>query len=363
MKNCYLPIQNNFDNFTLSNNESFARLFAFEVELKQCIKTILGGTFLLPEVIAEFQRFGNETGKLVNPNFEIDQSQIIGNPNGIKFHLYDQYFEVIRINEMALNQLVEQYLSSAYQLINEVVYTSMSRGELAYILKGFEAANNVLLTFKNNNNADYQQFANVFSPPESVENRAIFRWKLAHHNFAIFALLSDYCFTKATKKVENSEFDNDLALFIDQAAHLHRATSGCMEFGNSFTATIYRTIVRRDMSEANEKNNLPNGFSGTQNFEYVQWRNKKNTFLKIYKLAKYEGKIPENIQEKVELFRAFYLEDMHVHSIIAGRMVGIEKSLLQEGISAKGREIKVTAGDMLRMMASKREEETKFIIE
>ena len=54
---------------------------------------------------------------------------------------------------------------------------------------------------------------------------------------------------------------------------------------------------------------------------------------------------------------------MHIHSIIAGRMVGTEKSLLQEGFGARrGKPMSITAGDMLRMMAGMREKEVAFIV-
>ena len=80
-------------------------------------------------------------------------------------------------------------------------------------------------------------------------------------------------------------------------------------------------------------------------------------------MKKKQTTLSETIMEKVELFRTYYLEDMHIHSIIAGRMVGIEKSLLQEGRGAKsGKVMKITAGDMLRMIARMREKEVDFIV-
>jgi len=136
-----------------------------------------------------------------------------------------------------------------------------------------------------------------------------------------------------------------------------------MEFGNSFTATVYRSVIRPDMSKANDEANLPNGFSGTQNLEYMEWRKRKAALLATIKKQKEAGTISNRILEAIEMFRAYYLEDMQIHAIIAGRMVGMEKSLLQAGFMKPGNKpVKITAADVLRTMAGMRERETEFII-
>jgi len=219
----------------------------------------------------------------------------------------------------------------------------------------------ILLAGHSPTNQHFPSSKVIEAAPRDNQQRALYRWKLAHHGFAIFMIFSGYCFQKSIALLETDGDEAALADWLDKGAHLFRATTACMEFGNSFTATVYRNVIRPDMSRANEEANLPNGFSGTQNFEYMQWRKLKVTLLKTIKAK--QDTLSKEVLEKVELFRCYYLEDMHIHSIIAGRMVGIEKSLLQEGIGSKrGKPMSITAGDMLRMMARSREKEVDFIL-
>ena len=197
--------------------------------------------------------------------------------------------------------------------------------------------------------------------PEKNEDRALYRWKLAHHAFACFMVFSGYCFDKARTMLEEGGDEDKIADWLDKGAHLFRATGACMEFGNSFTATVYRGVIRPDMSKANDEANLPNGFSGTQNLDYIEWRKRKASLLSTVKQKKEEGSLSEKVMDKMELFRAYYLEDMHIHSIIAGRMVGMEKSLLQAGFLGD-KAVKITAADVLRKMASMRERELGFLM-
>ena len=141
-----------------------------------------------------------------------------------------------------------------------------------------------------------------------------------------FMIFSGHCFEKAVEGMQNGADESEIADWLDKGAHLFRATGACMEFGNSFTSTVYRSVIRPDMSKANDEANLPNGFSGTQNYEYIQWRKLKMSLIQTVKGLKEQGRLSDAIGDKVELFRTYYLEDMHIHSIIAGRMVGMQKN-------------------------------------
>ena len=240
----------------------------------------------------------------------------------------------------------------------------MSRGEIAYILKGWEAANAIILKDKSPNVEFVLDDANRSNVPQDNEQRALYRWKLAHHGFALFMIFSGYCFDQASDGLENNGDEAKIVDWLDKAAHLFRASTACMEFANSFTAAIYRSVIRPDMSKANEEANLPNGFSGTQNLDYIEWRSRKKRFLILAKQMKEAGTLSQNVLDMVEMFRAYYLEDMHIHSIIAGRMVGMEKSLLQAGFIRPGaKAVKITAADVLRTMATMRDKETSFIVQ
>lgn len=361
MNQCFLPKASSIEELAREHQSEMNKISFFHDRIESQIDVILGETYILKNVISSFEDFSMALSALINPNIAFQEGQISDYDMADKFDIYDKYFEVVRVSNMSTGQFIQQYLDTSAELISEFQHTSMSRGEIAYMLKAWEAANEILLENEPIDQVKYTENAACAFAPESNEERALYRWKLAHHGFALFLIFSGYCFKKAIELIHMGDYSEKLADWIDKGAHLFRATTACMEFGNSFTAIIYRSVVRPDMSRANEEANLPNGFSGTQNFEYVQWRKLKIELLGLIKENKSD--IPPHVMDAIELFRAYYLEDMHIHSIIAGRMVGIEKSLLQDGISKnKSKPMKITAADMLRMMAKAREKETEFIL-
>lgn len=358
---CFLPKASMISELNFKYNNQLDKLNLFHNEVKDKIDTLLGETYVLTEVLATFKEFSDTLSPLVNPPISFSDGQIHEKDMTNKYDIYDKYFEVSRINDMTSGQFVQQYLDTSAELINEFQYTSMSRGEIAFILKAWEAANQIILKDKTPN-VDFKldQVNNTKTPVDNGE-RAIYRWKLAHHGFAIFMIFSGHCFDQAVKGIKEGGNEDEIIDWLDKGGHLFRATTACMEFGNSFTATVYRSVIRPDMSKANDEANLPNGFSGTQNFDYITWRKSKVALFQCVK--EHKENLSEAIMEKVEQFRAFYLEDMHIHSIIAGRMVGMEKSLLQEGFMKPGaKPVKLTAADVLRAMGMMRVKETEFII-
>lgn len=361
MNKCFLPTDSSIKELVSEFGKGIEKVQFFHERIEKHVDILLGSTYVLPDVLKSFKDFSEALAPLINPELSFGYGQLRDKDMTNKFDIYDKYFEVSRINKMTSGQFIQQYLDTSAELINEFQYTSMSRGEIAYILKAWEAANLILLRGQKNLNPNFTlEKESKEAAPQDNSDRALYRWKLAHHGFAIFMIFSSHCFEQATKLIEARNYNEELEDWLDKGAHLFRATTGCMEFGNSFTANIYRSVVRPDMSRANEEANLPNGFSGTQNLEFVKWRKAKNDlFVSVREKI---NELPESVREKFELFRTYYLEDMHIHSIIAGRMVGIEKSLLQEGFgSKKGKAMKITAGDMLRMMAKAREKEVEFL--
>lgn len=361
MNQCYLPENSSISSLSSEYGNEISKVQFFHNTVKNHIDILLGQTYVLPEVLAAFKAFSTALASLINPTINFGDGQVKEKDKSNKYDIYDKYFEVNRVQNMSHGQFIQQYLDTSAELVNEFQYTSMSRGEIAYILKGWEAANLILLAGQNPINSDFATAEVIEVAPKENDQRALYRWKLAHHGFAVFMIFSRHCFENAIEGFENGMTDVELMNWLDKGAHLFRATTACMEFGNSFTATVYRGVIRPDMSRANKEANLPNGFSGTQNFEYVQWRKLKVKLLNTIKSKM--GTLSPAVMEKIELFRTYYLEDMHIHSIIAGRMVGTEKSLLQEGMGAKrGKPMSITAGDMLRMMAGMREKEVGFIV-
>lgn len=361
MNPCFLPDHSSIKELTNKYDNQIAKVEFFDNRVQNQINILLGETYVLTEVLDAFKQFSSALAALINPSIPFDDGQIREKVLTNKFDIYDKYFEVNRVQDMSYGQFIQQYLDTSAELINEFQYTSMSRGEIAYILKAWEAANAILLNNHSPTQLHFPANKIIEAAPKNNNQRALYRWKLAHHGFAIFMVFSGYCFEQAIDGIEKEIEETIIADWLDKGAHLFRATTACMEFGNSFTATVYRSVIRPDMSRANKEANLPNGFSGTQNFEYVEWRKLKVKLFNTIKAK--QDTLSATIMDKMELFRTYYLEDMHIHSIIAGRMVGIEKSLLQEGMGAKrGKPMSITAGDMLRMMSGMREKETNFIV-
>lgn len=364
MNQCFLPLNSSIAELDFSYSNELEKMDLFHSKVKDQISIILGETYLLPNVLEAFGQFSKALSPLVNPPISFEEGQLKVKDMNNKYDIYDKYFEVTRVHNMTAGQFVQQYLDTSAELIDEFQYTSMSRGEIAYILKAWEAANQIILKDKAPNPDFKLDDVNRSNVPQDNENRAIYRWKLAHHGFAVFMIFSGYCFDKAREGLANNADQDMIAEWLDKGAHLFRATTACMEFGNSFTAAVYRAVIRPDMSKANDEANLPNGFSGTQNLDYMEWRKRKAALLAEAKILKETNQLSSTVLEKIEMFRAYYLEDMHIHSIIAGRMVGMEKSLLQAGfIKPGGKPVKITAADVLRTMAAMREKETQFIVQ
>lgn len=361
MNQCFLPLSSSITELSKDYNNQLDKVFVFHAKVKEHIDILLGETYLLPDVLKAFRSFSDALAPLVNPPIDFQEGQLKVKDMTDKYDIYDKYFEVTRVNGMSSGQFVQQYLDTSAELIDEFQYTSMSRGEIAYILKGWEAANEIILSGKSPTPDFKLDDVNRSNVPVDNEIRALYRWKLAHHGFAIFMIFSGSCFNQAAELIRTNGEESEILDWLDKGAHLFRATGACMEFGNSFTATVYQNVIRPDMSKANDEANLPNGFSGTQNLEYVMWRKCKVNLLNAVKEKKEAGELSEAVLQGIELFRSFYLEDMSVHSIIAMRMVGIEKSLLQAGFT-KGKPVKLTAADVLRMMGKMRDKETEWIV-
>ncbi len=363
MNQCYLPLKSSISELEFIFNDEVEKMFYFDKRVRNQIDILLGETYMLPGVLNAFSKFSEALAPLVNPDLAFKDGQVKEKDMNDKYDIYDKYFEVSRVRNMTSGQFIQQFLDTSAEVISELQYTSMSRGEIAYILKAWEAANAIILKDKSSSLDFELKGTSSTTAPENNKDRALYRWKLAHHNFALFLIFSGYCFEKAAQGIENGGDVAEIEDWIDKGAHLFRGTTASMEFGNSFTASIYKSVIRPDMSKANDEANLPNGFSGTQNLEYVEWRSRKKNLLNIIKARKEQGDLDQRIIDAIEMFRAYYLEDMHVHSIIAGRMVGMEKSLLQEGFMRPGsKPIKLTAADVLRTMAAMREKETSFIL-
>ena len=144
MNQCFLPVQSSIAELDFSYTNELEKVHLFNSKVDNQINIILGETYLLPEVLSAFKSFSEALAPLVNPPIEFTDGQLKVKDMNDKYDIYDKYFEVTRVNNMTAGQFIQQYLDTSAELIDELQYTSMSRGEIAYILKGWEAANAII---------------------------------------------------------------------------------------------------------------------------------------------------------------------------------------------------------------------------
>ena len=231
MNQCYLPENSSLEELLQEYGNEVAKVQFFHDKVKDHIDILLGETYVLPEVLTAFSQFAAALAALINPTIAFNQGQVIAKDLTNKYDIYDKYFEVNRVQNMTYGQFIQQYLDTSAELINEFQYTSMSRGEIAYILKAWEAANSILLGRQKPTSQHFSEKKVIEVAPKDNDQRALYRWKLAHHGFAIFMIFSGYCFEKSIELLTTNTEDTLLADWLDKGAHLFRATTGVWSLG------------------------------------------------------------------------------------------------------------------------------------
>ena len=155
MNQCFLPKLSSIEELVHSHQSEMKKIKYFHHQIKDQIDVILGQTYILKDVIASFEKFSRALSSLINPDIQFDNGQLRDYDMTNKYDIYDKYFAVARVANMNTGQFIQQYLDTSAELIAEFQHTSMSRGEIAYMLKAWEAANLILLE---NESTDLLQF-------------------------------------------------------------------------------------------------------------------------------------------------------------------------------------------------------------
>ena len=123
-----------------------------------------------------------------------------------------------------------------------------------------------------------------------------------------------------------------------------------MWYAADFPRRIYEEKVRPTM----ETRQTPQGFSGTQNFDYERLKEARDR-LHDTLVGRFGGQLkhwPQRLAESYIEFKETELEDVENHILIAAKMVGRGPSIF----ASKGRDESVppapSAVDMLREMAA-----------
>lgn len=175
MNQCYLPENSNIKNLSNEYGNEIAKVQFFHNKVKNHIDVLLGQTYVLPEVLAAFKEFSTALASLINPTINFEEGQVRQKDRTNKYDIYDKYFEVNRVQNMSYGQFIQQYLDTSAELVNEFQYTSMSRGEIAYILKGWEAANLILLAGQEMKQQHFATAEVVEVAPKDNDQRALYR--------------------------------------------------------------------------------------------------------------------------------------------------------------------------------------------
>ncbi len=276
----------------------------------------------------------------------------------IKGHvIYDLYFRVSRFDPFPPGMLVRQIGLTLSVAIDELRRCGLSIDQVGDLLAASSLVVGTLGTSFNDADPSTGLHETVQSPNDvpssfgSPTEVAFHRWRSGHHVFALISLFCRYFLECGLSAATSEKFD-ELCLHVDKATATLRGTTAAMWYAADFPAEIYGQEVRPSM----ESEKTPQGFSGTQNFDYERLKEARD--LLHVNLVNILGERlkdwPEDLGESYLEFKEAELEDMENHILIAAKMVGRGASIF----SSKNREEELpppeAAVDMLRRMAEEK---------
>ncbi len=323
-------------------------------------------------------------------------------PKGVVkgFATYDEYFRVIRVENMSAEELACQILRTTSQVLWDLTHAILSLDEITALIQSIGI---LLATLDTDLLTSLQQGAlsqSLEMFPAGSESRsrdfeaedptrdvmrlppgdrehwvATYRWKIGHHLFNLISVLCAEYLTRARRAVEARE-DASVIHNIGFATAFLRGSTAAMWYAGNFPTECYARDIRLQMISTDQ----PHGFSGTQNAEYCLLKKakgelKRGLFESFGREGKewcHEGGRLQEIYESYANFLEIVVEDNEHHILIAALKVGRVASLAQEDafkymVSKVGEERahnlpRVSALEMLRAMAQqKREELNQFI--
>lgn len=365
-----LPFNSNLPNVHKDVKLALPSLFELSKMLTSSTLLLTGTSFVVPTQIYEqlnglrqqLASARNELSmQLRNLSIELHQDflEIPANPRCV-FRIYDNYFKVVRANEMPLPIFIHQTLSISEEVIHDLQRSQIGLEELKTILVGLEK---MIQWFCNLvDNAPIEKSLPACSIITSETNAtdtstedALKRWRTGHLFFNLALMFSADALAQASIKMKNKDHDN-LEAIIANATLFFRASTSAMWQASIFSARIYNQVIRPTMEKANKS-----GFSGHMNREFAHWRTIKDRFRDTIESIGVQ-KLPIRILDAIKKFENVYLQDGEQHISIAFAMVEDKASLAQEAVTRQyGHVMEKGAVAMLRDILEIRKTEFSFL--
>lgn len=288
--------------------------------------------------------------------------------------IYDRYFQVERVAAMRFDTFVGQVAESTCNLLYDLPYTLLDRGQLAQIVatigamfatiqaklspvsQSTPATSSVELAPATTSpyHALWQQ-AKAQSPAWT-EQVAFYRWQVGHHFFDLCAIFCTDAL-QATECAIREEAIQAGVHSLEQAETFLRGTTAAMWYAGDFSAQIYQQIIRPSMVLPG----APAGFSGDQNADYHRLKQTKLQLKKFLRecYGNDLAAMPPLLHHALLRFHEADIENDEHHLLIAAHTVGADQSLAQKEWQAELPEsvYKPTALDVLREMAERKRRE------
>lgn len=289
--------------------------------------------------------------------------------------IYDDYFGVVRVEELTLAQFTGQFAHTCLALLPDLPYTLQDRAQILQLLAGMtqmfivladkmQAAQGQITQGQGAQDFGaagqqiaatttlYQQRWQAADPADRSwqERVAFYRWKVGHHFFNWCAIFCREALLQAQAAIARDAHACAVT-HLGQAEICLRGSTAAMWYAGDFPAQLYQTVIRPSMIMPD----APAGFSGDQNADYNRMKSAKQG-LKDFLRSRYGqdlATLPAPVRQALLQFHAADIEDNEHHLLIAAQKVGSDQSLAQKEWQAELPEhiYRQSALDILRHMA------------
>ncbi len=273
------------------------------------------------------------------------------------YAIHDDFFKISRVSELDFFAFFSNVLSTYKTLFEDIQRAPISVHEHLILIEGLltvlSVHNNEDLTNQDITTHDLIKNNSISTQikPMTVQELALFRWRVGHHAFLINTLYCDAYLQYAIQAINNSETWYD---FLGKASKFIRYTTASMWYASSFSAEIYKQIVRPAMAAQP----ISTGFSGTYNAEYMRLNKTKNEFRNLI-YAHYGAeteKWPEDVFVACSNFVEIDIQDGEAHTLIAACLTGTSASIYQRNLAIQYGQMKstVSSTQILRQITKNR---------
>lgn len=288
--------------------------------------------------------------------------------------IYDRYFQVERVAAMRFDTFVGQVAESTCNLLYDLPYTLLDRGQITQIVATIGAMFATIqaklspVSQSTPSALSAKQAPATISPyqaawqqadahtPAWTEQVAFYRWQVGHHFFDLCAIFCTDALHSAECAIREEAIQTGVHS-LEQAETFLRGTTAAMWYAGDFSAQIYQQIIRPSMVMPG----TPAGFSGDQNADYNRMKKGKQQLKKLLRECYGNDLVAMHplLHRSLLRFHEADIENDEQHLLIAAHKVGVDQSLAQKEWQAELPDLayKQTALDALRETAERRRRE------